>query len=63
MHELPHRWAKFAYCSDDCEIRKYVQDKGLDTCGDCPDRKTARPQALFPARPLRKREPDNIDTI
>ncbi len=29
--------AKFAYCSDYCEIRKCVQDKGLDTCGDCPE--------------------------
>lgn len=29
--------AKFAYCSDYCEIRKCVRDKGLDTCGDCPE--------------------------
>lgn len=28
---------KFAYCSDYCEIRKCVQAKGFDTCGDCPE--------------------------
>ena len=28
---------KFAYCSDYCEIRKCVQTKGFDTCGDCPE--------------------------
>ena len=27
--------AKFAYCSDYCEIRKCVNKKGLNTCGDC----------------------------
>ncbi|WP_308549748.1 DUF3795 domain-containing protein [uncultured Parabacteroides sp.] len=27
--------AKFAYCSDYCEIRKCVNKKGFDTCGDC----------------------------
>ena len=27
--------AKFAYCSDLCEIRKCVNGKGFDTCGDC----------------------------
>ena len=26
---------KFAYCSDLCEIRKCVQAKGFDTCGNC----------------------------
>lgn len=26
---------KFAYCSDYCEIRKCVREKGFDTCGDC----------------------------
>ncbi len=26
---------KFAYCSDYCEIRKCVNGKGFDTCGDC----------------------------
>ena len=26
--------AKFAYCSDYCEIRKCVNKKGLNTCGD-----------------------------
>lgn len=26
---------KFAYCSDYCEIRKCVKEKGFDTCGDC----------------------------
>ena len=26
--------AKFAYCSNYCEIRKCVQTKGLNTCGD-----------------------------
>lgn len=26
---------KFAYCSDYCEIRKCVTQKGFDTCGDC----------------------------
>lgn len=27
--------AKFAYCSDYCQIRKCVQKKGFHTCGDC----------------------------
>ena len=27
--------AKFAYCSDYCEIRKCVNKKRLNTCGDC----------------------------
>ena len=27
--------AKFAYCSDYCEIRKCVNKKGLNTCVDC----------------------------
>lgn len=27
--------AKFAYCSDYCEIRKCVIKKGYETCGDC----------------------------
>ncbi len=27
--------AKFAYCSDYCEIRKCVYGKGFSTCGDC----------------------------
>ena len=27
--------AKFAYCSNYCEIRKCVQAKGFNTCGDC----------------------------
>lgn len=26
---------KFAYCSDYCQIRKCVSEKGFDTCGDC----------------------------
>lgn len=26
---------KFAYCSDYCEIRKCVNEKGFNTCGDC----------------------------
>src|SRR5512145_885689 len=26
--------AKFSHCAD-CEIRKCVKNKGLDTCGDC----------------------------
>ena len=26
---------KFAYCSDLCMIRRCVQEKGFDTCGDC----------------------------
>lgn len=26
---------KFAFCSDFCEIRKCVSEKGFDTCGDC----------------------------
>lgn len=26
---------KFAYCSDYCQIRKCVAEKGFDTCGDC----------------------------
>ena len=26
---------KFAYCSDYCEIRKCVYEKGFMTCGDC----------------------------
>lgn len=26
---------KFAYCSDYCEIRKCVNEKGFHTCGDC----------------------------
>lgn len=28
---------KFAYCNDMCAIRKCVQAKGFDTCGDCPE--------------------------
>lgn len=27
--------SKFAYCSHYCEIRKCVQTKGFNTCGDC----------------------------
>ncbi|WP_321517297.1 DUF3795 domain-containing protein [uncultured Bacteroides sp.] len=27
--------AKFAYCSDYCEIRKCVYEKGFNTCGYC----------------------------
>ncbi len=27
--------AKFCYCSNYCEIRKCVQAKGFNTCGDC----------------------------
>lgn len=26
---------KFAYCSNYCEIRKCVRDKGFNTCADC----------------------------
>lgn len=26
---------KFAFCSDYCEIRKCVDAKGFNTCGDC----------------------------
>ncbi len=26
---------KFSYCSDYCEIRKCVNQKGFDTCRDC----------------------------
>ncbi len=26
---------KFAFCSNHCEIRKCVHQKGFDTCGDC----------------------------
>ena len=26
---------KTVYCSDMCEIRKCVHEKGFDTCGDC----------------------------
>lgn len=26
---------KFAYCNHYCEIRKCVNKKGFDTCGDC----------------------------
>ena len=26
---------KFAYCSDYCEVRKCVSEKGLPTCGGC----------------------------
>ncbi len=26
---------KFAYCSDYCVIRKCVNEKGFNTCGDC----------------------------
>jgi hypothetical protein len=27
--------AKFAYCSNYCEIRKCVHEKGFNTCSDC----------------------------
>ena len=27
--------AKFAYCSDYCEIRRCVHQKGFNTCGNC----------------------------
>ena len=27
--------AKFAFCSNYCEIRKCVNEKGFETCGDC----------------------------
>lgn len=27
--------AKFAYCSDYCEIRRCVHEKEFNTCGDC----------------------------
>uniref|UniRef100_UPI0040263E82 DUF3795 domain-containing protein n=1 Tax=Phocaeicola dorei TaxID=357276 RepID=UPI0040263E82 len=27
--------AKFAFCSEYCEIRKCVHAKGFNTCGDC----------------------------
>ena len=26
---------KFAFCSDYCQIRRCVSEKGFDTCGDC----------------------------
>lgn len=29
--------AKFAYCSNYCEIRKCVSEKGFNTCADCRD--------------------------
>lgn len=28
---------KFAYCSDYCQTRKCVAEKGFSTCGDCAD--------------------------
>ena len=28
---------KFHYCSEMCEIRKCVHNKGFETCGDCPE--------------------------
>ena len=31
--------AKFAHCAE-CEIRNCVQEKGLNTCGDCKDLET-----------------------
>ena len=35
-NELKEKTArKFAYCSEYCEIRKCVQKKGFNTCGDC----------------------------
>ncbi|MDR1756365.1 MAG: DUF3795 domain-containing protein [Culturomica sp.] len=33
---------KFAFCSDLCEIRKCVQGKGFDTCGDCEELEECR---------------------
>lgn len=34
--------AKFAYCSDYCEIRKCVYAKGFHTCGDCKELDTCQ---------------------
>lgn len=33
---------KTYFCSDMCEIRKCVQSKGFETCGECSDMKTCK---------------------
>lgn len=33
---------KFAYCSNYCEIRKCVNEKGFATCGDCKELDTCQ---------------------
>lgn len=43
---------KFAYCSDYCEIRRCVHEKGWDTCRDCPEMDTCpRVGAVFQQAP------------
>lgn len=34
--------AKTFFCSNLCEIRKCVSDKGFETCGDCPELKSCQ---------------------
>lgn len=46
---------KFAYCSLYCEIRKCVNEKGFDTCGDCAEVETCpRVGAVFQHAPEAK---------
>ena len=46
---------KFSYCSDYCEIRKCVNAKGFNTCGDCKEMDTCQiVGALFQNAPNAK---------
>ena len=46
---------KFSYCSDYCEIRKCVNAKGFNTCGDCKEMDTCQiVGALFQNAPHAK---------
>ena len=31
---------KFYFCSHLCQIRRCVQEKGFETCGDCPEKES-----------------------
>lgn len=46
---------KFAYCSDYCEIRKCVSEKGFGTCRDCKELEHCRiVGAVFRHNPVAK---------
>ena len=56
--------AKFAYCSDYCEIRKCVNKKGFDTCGDCKELNSCQiVGAVFQHAPSAKENLLSSDTI
>jgi hypothetical protein len=48
---------KFSYC-ESCNIRKCVQEKGYETCGDCPEMDTCEIVAF-----IHKHSPDAINNL